>query len=270
MGLPRLDRDRKVGRSRILRIIDLCRTIERRQADPFEVKVLELLDLLRKHLPLWKLPEEFCLDAEAIKEVAKIIKLQGDWIKHRSSLLYIDSLLLTLKLKRLSSKSLANCLLESMRPMVAIEQITPQRLKEAIEYWNRLMPLRDRMRRIFPQTLPTGSLNIEDFLKLGFISKEAFDETLKKLWKELIEKAEGSKVSYFKFIVSNNYDETVSRAYLTSFLTTYGYATLEMDPISGEFFLIPNVEVKAPSSLEQTSSIAIPLNREVWTRLKEA
>lgn len=259
---------RKVSREYLLRIIDLCKTVEQKRLDPFEVEVAKILEVLRLRLPEWKLPEELCLDAEAIREVAEIVKLQWDWIKHRSSLLYVDSILLTLKMRRMDMRSLARSLLKSMHLIVSIDQLTSERIIEAIEYWNQLMPLEERLRREFPTAIPSEYLTLMDLLRLGVASGKSFSEFLEDLWRELKRKSISGKIPYWDFIGRDTFEETVIQAFLASFLVTYGYSQLESDPITGEIFLVPYEEPKMTSG-EPMLSFPISLTYEDWKRWKE-
>ena len=54
------------------------------------VEVKEALESIRQLLSKWKSFEEFCLDAEAINRLSKVVKLQEEWVQHKSSLLYSD------------------------------------------------------------------------------------------------------------------------------------------------------------------------------------
>ena len=81
----------------ILRVIELCRSVERSSADPFEVDIREKIEILRKQLPGWKFLDDLLVDSEAMLELAQIVKLQDEWLKHRASSLYIDPLLIQLR-----------------------------------------------------------------------------------------------------------------------------------------------------------------------------
>ena len=66
---------------------------------------------------------------------------------------------------------------------------------------------------------------------------------MEKFWDELktsvAKKGEDGKIRYWDFIGSDSYGETVDRAFMTSFLITYGYATLEIHPLEEETFFVP-------------------------------
>ncbi|MEM3437850.1 MAG: hypothetical protein QXP55_04895 [Nitrososphaerales archaeon] len=160
----------------LIRIVEMCRTVEKEGIDPFEVNVKSYLEKLKKYLPHWKLLDELLLDAEAINAISSIIKLQSDWIKSRSSSLYIDPIFVELKIRMLDSRIIAEVFLNAWHPIVTIDQIFSQKLKEAIDYWNNLLPLSERWREDFSPSIPIGTFDMDDLIKLKFISLKDFDE----------------------------------------------------------------------------------------------
>lgn len=80
------------------RIIGLCRQTESSGSDPFAVDVIALLEKLKLMLSEWKTMPQLTRDAEAVYRIAMLIKLQEEVVKHRSSLLYTDPLLVELKI----------------------------------------------------------------------------------------------------------------------------------------------------------------------------
>ena len=82
----------------ILRVISLCASIQSSSANPFEVDIIEKLQILKKHLPDWEFLDELLLDSEAIfhsgyhkgpdTRYALIISLEStehldDWVRSR-------------------------------------------------------------------------------------------------------------------------------------------------------------------------------------------
>ena len=74
----------KQGREKLTRIIETCKSVEERSLDPFLVDIDESINTAKEFLPEWKIPEDLCLDAETIHRLASVIKLQSEWVKHRS------------------------------------------------------------------------------------------------------------------------------------------------------------------------------------------
>jgi len=89
------------------------------------------------------------------------------------------------------------------------------------------------------------------------------------MWRELKEVAGADgKVDYWDFIGAESYGETIQRAYLTSFLITYGYATLEFRPLEEKIFLKPN-EVPVAKTDAQPFSYPISVSYERWRQWQE-
>ena len=85
---------RKLGREELQRVIDMCQSVEERGLDPFLVDVETIIAVIRQYFPEWELPEDLVLDAETVHHLASVIKMQSEWVKHRSTSLYTDPFLL--------------------------------------------------------------------------------------------------------------------------------------------------------------------------------
>lgn len=266
--------EQKLSYEQIMRIIDLCKAVEKEGFDPFNVDVKSSLRTLKKYLPQWKELDELLLDMEAIRRIAGLIRLQGEWIKHRVSTLYVDPLLVELKLKILSEEKLASIFLQSLHPIVSLNQISPAKVKQALDYWNSLLPLKERMIALLGDTsIEPGSLSFDELIRLEVLSEEEFNDNLQKLWSELLEKrsqyTEG-KILYWEFIASDSYEGSVRRAYLTSFLVSEGYAAMEVDPLKETIYVVPNEEQKLPPKNALPRSIAVTFDNESWQKILES
>jgi hypothetical protein len=97
---------------------------------------------------------------------------------------------------------------------------------------------------------------------------------LEDFWQELksevSEKGENGKIRYQSFVYAESYNETVNRAFMTSFLVTYGYATLEIHPLEEEMFIVPYEKPTVKTSNKQLVSIPIALTAEEWEKWKRA
>ena len=115
MANPRQGKWRALGKQRVgsgdlLRVIELCRAVDRRNVDPFQVDITESLEKLKVLLPEWEELNELLLDAKALKEISQIVRLQRDWVSRRASTLYIDPVLVELKIRLASVDQLAEIL----------------------------------------------------------------------------------------------------------------------------------------------------------------
>lgn len=263
----------KIGRERLQRVIEMCRTVEERLLDPFLVDVDEIIKVIREFFPEWEQPEDLCLDAEAINRLASVIRLQSEWVKHRSTSLYTDPFLLEEKIKRLEKEAVVEAFLGAWHPIIELEQISLHSLKEALQYWESLPPLKDRWKE-FPTPEETGgAATREELIRLKILRDKAFTEELENFWNELkklaIENGENGRVRYWDFVGAETYEETIHRAFLTSFLVTYGYATLEVYPLEGEIFIKPFEKQQRRTTKKQSVSLPIAITREEWEKWRK-
>jgi len=258
-----------LGREELLRIIETCQSIENKGLNPFLVNVDDLVSVIRQYFPNWSDPDELCLDAEALNKIATVIKMQSEWIKQRATSLYRDPFLVEEKLRSLPIERIAEVFTEAWHPLVELEQVTMGSLEAALRYWTELTPLDERWRRENIQLADISPTSREELIKQGILLTETFTEELEKLWNELKIIAENKKIRYWDFIGAETYNETVRRAYLTSFLITYGYAALEVNPLEEEIFVQP---FKNQVSKENTPTFSFPISIsfEEWSRWRQS
>ncbi|MEM2921048.1 MAG: hypothetical protein QXF26_01880, partial [Candidatus Bathyarchaeia archaeon] len=173
------------------------------------------------------------------------------------------------KIKMIPPSKLAALLEEAWHPIIEMEGLSRRRIQEAVDYWNNLASLDARRVRFqtMPETVRTATE--EELLKRKLLSETTFGEVLKKLWLELKARAASEgKISYWKFIRADTYEETVRRAYLTSFLITYGYASLQVNPLKEEIFLAPNEKVAETTYMKQAISVPIAISKETWRNME--
>ncbi|MEM0358441.1 MAG: hypothetical protein QXG22_00295 [Candidatus Hadarchaeales archaeon] len=253
---------RKEKRELLLRVIDLCESVRKHELDPFEVQVGEFLRRLRELLPKLKDLQDLYLDLQALLGLTEVILHQGEWIKHRSSLLYLDPLLISLKVQVMSNRDLAEIFVRAWHPIVELEILSPPALSEAKEYWTNLPPLEERRRELEGGGEGRGELSVEELSRMGIVSKEEFQRLLNELWEEL-KKVGGRGISYWKFISAPTFEETVRRAWLVSFLVSYGYAGMELKPLEDDMILFP---YSSPQRREESMSLPVSISREKWRR----
>ena len=71
---------------------------------------------------------------------------------------------------------------------------------------------------------------------------------------------------YWDFIGADTYEKTVERAFLASFLITYGYATLEIIPLEEEVFIKPFAKPNTQFQTQQSVSIPIAVTYDDWQK----
>ncbi|MGD0496101.1 MAG: hypothetical protein ABSB28_08670 [Candidatus Bathyarchaeia archaeon] len=260
----------KLGREKLQRIIETCRSVEERSLDPFLIDLKENISTVREYFPEWKIPEDLCLDAETIHRLASVVKLQSEWVKHRSTSLYTDPFVLEEKLRRLDKEEIVRTFIKAWHPLVEWEQISLHSLAEAVRYWNSLVPLRERWKEAPPAEVGSGSATREELVRERILRDKAFSEELENFWLELknvvAQKGQNGKIRYWDFIGAESYEETVNRAFMTSFLVTYGYATLEIHPLEEEMYIVPYQKLLVKTGKEQLVSIPISVSATDWQR----
>jgi hypothetical protein len=262
---------KKLGKDKLERVIDMMKSIESHTVDPFLLNVDEIIRIVQEYFPNWDQPEELNLDAEAIHHLASVVKLQSEWVKQRSTSLYTDPFLLEEKIMQNDKRQMTQIFLRAFRPIVELEQITLRSLSDALRYWDALVPIRERWGPIAVSEAATGVASRSELVEQSILRDEAFSAELDRYWKELKEKiqtvgAEG-KIFYMDWVGADTYEETVHRAYLTSFLITYGYATLEINQLEEEIFILPLDEPDTKMS-KHAFSVPIILTFEDWQKWK--
>ena len=263
---------KKLGREKLQRIIETSKSIEGRSLDPFLIDIKENIGTVRKYFSQWKIPEDLCLDAETIHQIASVTKLQSEWVKHRSTTLYTDPFLLDEKIRRLEKRDIVRTFMKVWYPIVESEQITIPSLAEALTYWKSLAPIDERWNDTAPLEVSSGTATREELVHQRILREEAFSKELETFWQELIEASErgkNGKILYQDFVYAETYEETVNRAFMTSFLVTYGYATLQILPLEDEIYILPHQKANTQRGSKQLVSIPIAINAEEWRKWRK-
>ena len=263
---------KRFGKEKLQRIIEMCIAIENRSVDPFLLDIDSIIKVVKEYFPQWKEADELNLDSEAIHHLASVIKLQSEWVKHCSTSLYTDPFLLEEKITQTSKEEMLNIFLKAWHPLVELEQLSMNSLAAALRYWDGLLPIKERWPDVNVEEVAMGTTSRDEMVRQRILGDQIFSEELESYWQELKEKVkkEGAdgKIIYWDFIGTDTYEETVERAFLTSFLISYGYATLEIHPLEEEIFIkpfeTPNMEILT----QQSISIPISVTHENWQKWK--
>jgi len=251
------------GRREIREVLQTCQAIEDRKFNPFLLDVGRAISILRKYFDDWKIFEDLCLDAQAINRLSRVVRLQNSQLRFQSGSLYTDPELLQRKVELLSARRLAEIFVGSWHPIVELEQLTTSTMKEALGYWSMLLPYEERRKRLaFAGLVEPLPISQNEILRAGFAAEKDFSKHLEGVWEEMKAKSLKKKmVEYWSFISQKSYAETVRKAYLVSFLVTYGYASLIRK--GGKLHLKPN-EAPQPRAIEGTVSFPISITPERW------
>ncbi len=253
----------------IERILDLADSVNDREADPFEVDIDDFIERLNDVFSEVDNPDELLLDIEAMQGLSEIVSQQEDWIRHKSSLLHFDPMVVTMKVRDSSKKQLANVLINSWHPTTEMEALSAPGVKEAMEYWRNLEPLSERGAELETEETLPDEIDKEELSEFGFESKDDFDERIEEKWEELKEVSdEDNRIPYWDFVDEDNFRDTIKNAWFTSFLISYGYATIELNPLEGEKKLEAREERNTPNE-ETGTSVPISLSYKDWKERRE-
>ena len=218
-------------------MIELCRDVESSSANPFDVDIREKILILKQRLPELKLLDELLVDAEAMLELSQIVKLQDQWLKTRASSLYIDPLLIQLKVKLLPKEALSEAFIRSWHPVAQVDQLSPRGIEKAFVYWRDLVPISERFKDQFgTYGMRPGQVDYSDLVSMGVFTQEQFETNLTQLHSELVERSNEDWVDYRQFIGDDTFENKVRRAYLLAFLISEGRALLKTEPLSGKIW----------------------------------
>jgi hypothetical protein len=263
---------KKLGKEKIERVIEMCIAIENRTVEPFTLNVDEIINVVKEYFPHWQHPDELKLDAEALHHLASVIKMQSEWVKQRSTSLYTDPFLLEEKIRQTSKQEMVDVFLRAWNPIVEFEQLSIHSLAQGLLYWEALVPLEERWRDLAVSEVAMGFASRDELIKQRVLGDRAFSVELESYWQELkgcvAKKGVDGKIRYWDFIGADTYEETVQRAFLTSFLVTYGYATLEIDRLEEQVFILPFNKPRNTVLTQQSTSVPIAVSCEDWQKWK--
>jgi hypothetical protein len=263
---------KKLGREKLQRIIEMCMAIENHTVDPFLLNVDDVIKVVKEYFPQWEEADELNLDSEAIHHLASVIRLQSEWVKNRSTSLYTDPFLLEEKIVQSGKEEMVNVFLGAWHPVVELEQLSLHSLAEAMRYWDGLVPIKERWPELAVPEVGMGITSRDELIKQRILGDRFFSEELEAYWQELKlkvkEKGADGKMFYWDFIGADTYEETVKRAFLASFLISYGYATLVIRPLEEEVFINPFEKPNTKMQSQQLISIPISVTYDNWQKWK--
>ena len=263
---------KKLGKEKLERIIEMCLAIENHTVDPFTLKVDEIIKIVQEYFPDWEQADELNLDAETLHHLASVIKMQSEWVKQRSTSLYTDPFVMEEKIRKTGKQGMVDVFLGAWHPIVAFEQLSLRSLADGLRYWEALASLSERWKDFNAAEVAMGTTSREELIAQRVLGDKEFSEELECYWRELknhvAEKCSDGKIHYWDFIGADTYEETVQRAFMMSFLVTYGYATLEIDRLEEEILIVPYDKPRTQVLTQQSTSVPIAVSCEDWQKWK--
>ncbi len=197
-------------------IIETCHRILEGRVDPLEISVPDLIESLDRIYPKLKDIVEIELDSEAVKEISSVLEHQAAFIERHSRIGELFSQIILDKIKSLSTVKLVEIFRKCWRPILYIEQVGEGDIRRAVEYWRTVTPYSLKIK------VQEGAVEeAREKLKV-----KRFLERVEKLWMELSLRG---PVPYEEFIDGEDRAERFERAYIVSYLLTYGYARAKVE-----------------------------------------
>lgn len=249
-GLKPTSKRKAHTRREVEKLIAQCRLTVKRGADPFQIDVKKSLGTLRSFLESASSLDDIRLDGEALYGLSMVVESQDRWVRYRSSRLFIDPMLVESRVKSASSRMLARILVSCWTPIASIETLTQPALDLAVDYWNRLKPLKGRWGRFSKGSMEYLSLSLDEASRLGLLYDKRFEELLSDIEdrvKQLL--SVKGRVEYSEVIGGESLIETVTKAYLLSFLVSSGRIGMIYDPSTDRFYITPYSRSDHPKSI---------------------
>lgn len=213
------------------RLIDLAISVAEGKVDPLDININKFIEYLKKasiesfdYNTLYK-------DIKALNGLILILEAQYKSLRDRGLGLYIEPLLLKLKVKQASIKTLAGILAKCWHPTINIYLSSTYDLLSSLDYYNSLKPLKDRRIKMLPARIPE--------FKIGesYLLPEKIEDKMKRIFDNLLNVSEGGWVDYHSYIL--NYDEPLETAFIISLLVSAGLVEMRYRRLENRYYIRP-------------------------------
>ena len=224
------------------RIIDLTRKASEGVINPLDIDVGRYIKELSKLFDNVDYEKYLIKDIRALNGLISILELQSECLRRMGLGLYLDKVLIKLKILKSNVNELARIFEEVWSPIASIEALTVDDIKEVVLYFENLKPLYERrLKRGGVSTI--RSLESAEYYKLDKDIKSRMME----LFNELVNYSGGKYIDYYRFIEMGN---CIERAYTLSYLITEGYVDVKIDRWTGRVEIKPaDRRIKGDASL---------------------
>lgn len=235
------------------RVIDLAVKVAEGEIDPFDIDVGRFINMLSKYKGLDKFEYEFLLkDIRALNGLIAILEAQGISLKKRGMGLYLDRILLRLKIFKMDIDELADAFARSWKPIATLEMINLDSVRDAVLYFNNLSDLASRK-----FLLEEKQFSYIDFKPKLFIVPSELKSVMNRLYHELKDYSKGEYVDYDEFVRYEG--DPIENAYLLSFLISEGWVDVKVSRLEEKIWIKP---VRYKKELVNPSSLAVGIKRE--------
>jgi len=204
-------------------------SIMRSGSDPLAVQLEPRLSKLRQLIKKSLQFKHIELDVEALYNLAILVYSQSKFLKDKSSILYVDPFLIRLAVMGSSTERLAEVFLQSWKPSTGRDVLSLEMMRRSYEYWNNLKDYSIGAEKTEP-------LLGESLESLGVTYDELISEGMSELHDEL--RNRGGRLLYEELLGEGSLNERLRRAVLISFMLSYGYATVEKEPLKRRFWIV--------------------------------
>lgn len=235
------------------RVIDLAVKVAEGEIDPFDVDVGRFISILSKNQSLDKLEYGFLLkDIRALNGLIAILEAQGKFLKKRGMGLYLDKILLQLKIFKISINEMADIFAMSWKPVATLEMINLDGVGKAISYFNNLSSLASR-----GFSMEEKQFSSIDFKPKLFIVPSELRSLMNKLYRELKNYSKGEYVDYDEFVMHRG--DPIENAYILSFLISEGWVNVKVNRLEEKIWIKPR---KYKKEIINPSSLAVVIGHE--------
>ncbi len=210
----------------------------KKSSDPFKIDIEWYIKELRELFPSIDI-DNLDIDSEIIYVLTDVVKKQKEWLKNKSFLFLLGSLIALVKIAGMNSKELAEELVRVWNPIVSLEQVTFNDLLKGINYVSskKKLFLDDVLREVQEQ-VGNKNLIVKDFIRRNEL-EQYINKVKQRLSKLFID---NDVVEYNDVINANNLKEKYMLALALSYLVKEGKFSLYYDALDEKIFVIKNIE----------------------------
>jgi hypothetical protein len=226
------------------RLISLAREVAAGRVNPLNIDLGEYIELLRRADLESYATELLSKDADALRGLVTILEAQYEVLKNMGLGLYIEPLLVKLRVRHLSREELADRLLRCWTPTIALQTIPEDLILAAYLRFQSLKP-RARVRRRSVTAVEAGVGRV-------WVVPEDIRVKAEKLYSRLVDESGGRWIDYHGFI--SRCEDPVEAAYLISILATEGRVEVKFLSLEERYVIRP---IKGRVKPRETYSLPI-------------